>query len=356
MATLLTALCLAALFAASRRGVAVPAGDGDATRRFYRNQLAGIDEDIALGRISDAEAVAARGELAREVMRLDRERKTQSASGRGRIVVLAVLPLIVVASFGVYFWIGRSDLPALPLAGREMPAEPAIASLDDAVAQVEARLVETPNDIRGWQALAPVYMQMGRYSEAANAFRRILTLEAPTADGETDLAEALIMINGGMVTDEAVALLQSASARDPLHVRSRFYLAGEMTRAGLFDEAVPIWQHLLSIASGEEPWVATARAGLAAAEAGATGAALARPEPEGGDTDAMIRGMVEGLAVRLYDNGGSAEEWMQLVRSRLVLDGPDAARDDLERALSAVSGADRDALLAYGAELGLDTE
>lgn len=355
MATLLTALSLAALVAASRKSATVPAEGEDAARRFYRSQLAGIDEDIALGRISDTEALAAKSELAREVMRLGRQNQTQSTSGLARGVMLVALPLIAVASFGIYTWIGRADLPAQPFAGREMPTQQATASISDAVAQVEARLVETPNDVRGWQALAPVYMQMGRFAEAANAFRRILALEAPTADVETDLAEALIMLNGGMVTDEAVAMLQSAAERDPLHVRSRFYLAGELTRTEQYDAALPIWQNLLSIAVGEEPWVATARAGLAAAQAGATGAALATPEPEG-DTDAMIRGMVEGLAVRLQDAGGTADEWMQLVRSRLVLDGPDAARQDLERALAAFSGADRDALLAYGAELGLTTE
>lgn len=351
-AVLLTLAVLAALFLAMRRPAAV-AESGAPARAFFRSQLAGIEEDLRIGRIPEAEAVAARAELAREVLRFERENRQASGDAASKRPVLLALPLIAVLALGTYLAIGRADLPGQPLAGRDLSTAGSQVSLEEAVAQVEARLVDTPNDIRGWQALGPVYMQLGRYSEAANAFRRILDLDTPDADTQTDLAEAIIMVEGGIANAEVLGLLRAAADGDPLHVRSRFYLAGELTRLGEYDEAAALWQYLLDIAVGEEPWVATARAGLAAAQAGGTGETLAEPVPDA-TQDVMIRGMVEGLAARLYDTGGSAAEWMQLVRSRLVLDGEDAAREDLERALAAsVSAEDRAALGAFAQDLGL---
>ncbi|WP_404405358.1 c-type cytochrome biogenesis protein CcmI [Pelagibacterium halotolerans] len=345
-------VCGALFWVTRRKGVGV---DGDAAATaFYRSQLAGIDEDAEAGRLSPEEATAAKAELAREFMRHEQEATAKAAAGPGPVVIGGVLASVLAASFGLYLAIGRADLPAQPLAEREIATNTDI-TLEEAVARVEAQMVETPNDVRGWLALAPIYMQSGRYTEAVNAYRRVIDLDGATADRETDLAEAMIMVNEGAMTPEAMTLLRSAAERDPEHVRSRFYIAGELTRSGDYASAIPAWEYLLSLGTGEEPWIATARAGLDAALAGQRVGELNEPVPDA-TTDIMIRGMVEGLAARLYDEGGSAEEWMQLVRSRNVLDGAEAARDDLERGLAALEGEDRLALQALAEELGLMTE
>jgi cytochrome c-type biogenesis protein CcmH len=120
-----------------------------------------------------------------------------------------------------------------------------------------------------------------------------------------------MMANNGSAAGEPLELFRSAAARDTKHVRSRYYLASEATRAGEYETAVSLWQQLLALSAGGEPWVAAAQSGLAAAEAGQQGAT----EPDA----AAIEGMVEGLATRLAADGGTIEEWTRLVRSRLVL-------------------------------------
>lgn len=367
LAALVTAIVCAALLVTALRGAKADQakaaqGEDPATTAFYRTQLAGIETDLVNERLSVAEATAAKAELAREYLRQAAEHGKVGAESRyARYAVVLVLPVIVVASFGVYAAIGRADLPALPLAHRTAEAGAPIAapsqmSLAEAVVQVEARLAETPGDIRGWQALGPIYMQMGRYDEAANAYRRVLDLEPPTADRETDLAEAMIMAGDGLADEGAMTLLRSAAEREPDHVRSRFYLAGELTRVGDYEEAIPLWRAILDLATGQEAWIPTATAGLQAAETGLAGASAAAPAPsaEADEQAAMIRAMVDGLADRLYSDGGGAEEWVQLVRSRLVLDGRDQAQQDLELGLAALMGDERAQLAAFGTENGLE--
>ena len=356
-AILLVLVCVGVLFLGIRRAPVsgAQATSDDAARAFFRDQLEGIDRDVENGRLSPDEAQAARAELAREVIRHERENPAQRTSAKGRLAVMAALPVIAALSLGLYGWIGRADLPAQPLADREPLQAGEQIDIATAVAQVEAQLEETPDDVRGWLVLAPIYMEQERFAEAANAWRRVLALEPATADRETNLAEALILANDGEADDEAMALLERAVAADPTHVRSRFYLAGELTRRGDFEQAVATWQQLLALATGEEAWIDTARSGLVAAQAGLEGETLGESEPDA-TTQVMIRGMVEALAADLAQNGGSASDWMQLVRSRRQLDGDAAAIEDLERGLAALSGQDRQVLEDFADELGLVTE
>ena len=55
------------------------------------------------------------------------------------------------------------------------------------------------------------------------------------------------------------------------------------------------------------------------------------------DQQVMIRGMVDGLAERLAASPHDAEGWIRLIRSRMVLNEPDLARDALKKAMAEFS-------------------
>jgi len=352
IAIALTVLACAALYYAAA-GRAVNAGAGDASdpvAAHHRLQLSELEADIAAGRLGDAEGVAAKAELAREVLRLRGETKG-SVSGRpGRTVVALSVGAVAIIALATYAAMGNPELPSEPLVGRTNL--PDGMTLDQAVARVEQQLMVTPDDLRGWMVLAPIYMQAGRFAEAEKAYRRILELSPPTADAESDLAEAILMQNGGVVSGEPLALLQSAAARDPTHVRSRFYLASDAMRTGDFAAAKTKWEELVAMAPDEATWLEAAQQGLAAAEQGLAGGAAPTVD------EAAIRSMVEGLDARLKSDGGSIEEWTQLVRARLVLNETGAAQLAYDAAIvaypDAAQRAELDAL-ARGANLkGVD--
>lgn len=323
---IVTAIACAALYYAARgRAVnATGAAISDPTTAHFRLQLREIDTDAASGRLGEAETIAAKGELARELMRLKDEQRNAIAPAAGRPNVLLSVSVVLVAvlAVGTYSFMGSPHLPSQPLQART-DAVPQI-DLDDAIKRIEKQLAKTPDDLRGWSVIAPAYMQLGRFADAARAYRRILELEGPTADGETDLAEALMMANEGRAEGEPLALFESAAARDPKHVRSRYYLASEAMRAGRYEDAATLWNEVLALAKGGEPWVGTAQSGLAAATAGLDGGNM----PDA----AAIAAMVEGLAARLASQGGTIEEWTRLVRSRLVLGETEAAQADYDAA------------------------
>lgn len=346
---IVTAIAGAALYYGARERTVNASGPviPDLATDHFRLQLREIEADTGSGRLGEAEAQAARGELARELLRLQGERAGKAAGApqrRSALLPLSVL-LAAVLAIGTYSFLGSPQLPSLPLATR--PAEPPVEiNLDDAILRIEAQLAKTPDDLRGWTVIAPAYMQLGRFADAARALRRVIELGGATADNETDLGEALMLANGGSAAGEPLELYRSAAARDQKHVRSRYYLASEATRAGDYENAVALWNELLALAKGGEPWVEAAKGGLAEAEAGLGGAS----QPDA----AAIGDMVEALAARLAAQGGTIEEWTRLVRSRLVLGQTELAQADYDAARRAYpDAAARTELDVLAADSGL---
>jgi cytochrome c-type biogenesis protein CcmH len=328
-ALILTAIACATLYyAGAGRTVNAGASTADATAEHFRAQLRAIDADAAVGRLGQTEATAAKGELAREVIRLKGETAEAPTSG-GKALVWIPVAMVAVLSIGTYAYLGRPNLPAEPLAERSAETGAGI-DLPTAIKTIEARLAQNPNDLRGWQVIAPAYVQLGRYTDAVSALRKINALQTPTADTQTDLGEALMMAKGGSIAGEPLELFKKAAALDPKHVRSRFYIAGEETRVGDYAAAVRDWNALLTLGNGDEPWMVTAKNGLAFAEQELhPSAATAELPPATAVTppnEVQIEAMVDGLDARLKVQGGSIDEWTKLVRSRMVQGRMDEAQ------------------------------
>ncbi|MBF0680859.1 MAG: c-type cytochrome biogenesis protein CcmI [Devosia sp.] len=317
----ITALTCAALFyAAAGRAVNATEPQSADHNSHFRLLLAGIEADRVSGKIGDAEAEAARAELAREVIRVNKDKGVQTRSDLGRMPLIAGLGAVAAISLGLYAVLGSPELPGRPLADRPELAAQSI-DIADAINRIEAQLAATPDDVRGWTVIAPAYAEMGRFADAANAYRRIIALNGPTPELQTRLAEALLLEAGGAGSDEAIELLRAAIVSDPQNARAHLYLASELMRTGDYEDAARIWQAAIDMAQGDEPWLNAARQGLAVAQNdGIDNTAAEQTE--------MIEAMVTGLSARLETSGGTVEEWMRLVQSYIVL-------GDLEKAQSA---------------------
>ncbi|SMQ61164.1 cytochrome c-type biogenesis protein CcmH [Devosia lucknowensis] len=350
IAIAVTAITCAALFyAAAGRTVNAAKPEMADPDEHFRLLLRGIELDEQSGKLDASQALAAKGELARELLKSRGESTARKSADLGRAPIAAGLAAVAAISLGLYAVIGRPDLPTQPLAERpELVAQ--AMDLDDAITRIEARLAEAPDDVRGWQVIAPAYVEQGRYAEAANAYRRVIALSGPSAELLTDLAETLLLEAGDAGSDEAMQLLRQAADLDPAHGRSRLYLAAELMRAEQYDEAARYWQQAIDLSVGDEAWLPAARQGLAVAQNDGVDSSAA-------EQAAMIQGMVSSLSERLYADGGTVEEWTQLVRSYLVLNDRAGAQQAFDAAVAAYPAAfDRGELdtLALAAGLTLN--
>ena len=356
MAALAAATCLSLLVPLYRAGRPRPAENASAMA-IYRDQLDELDRDVARGILAEGEAGAARTEIARRLIRAGASASATVAEPgerRRQIAAVAIVAMPILALVA-YLILGSPEQPDQPLSARpEAVAREQVTAL---VAKVEAHLASVPDDGKGWEVVAPVYMKLGRTNDAVRAYTNAVRLLGATAEREGDLGEAIVQANNGTVTPAANDAFARAHALAPDDPRPRFYLALALGQSGKTSDAVAAWHALLDGAPADAAWVAAGRAELAKLEEpGPTTADEAAAANMTADQRvAMIGDMVAALAAKLKSDPDDADGWARLMRSYMVLNRPDDARAALADARSAVAGdAVKGAIVEAAAqELGL---
>lgn len=381
--SLMTAAAIfAVLWPLSRRGIGVSEGHDIAV---YRDQLAEVERDRRQGLIAPAEAEGAKLEISRrllaaaeqtepaETARGGKAPKASSKSSKSRaksqapaedpatlwrrraaaVIALVALPVLAAA---LYMKWGSPQLPGAPLSARlDLPLEQ--RSIESMVAQVEAHLENRPNDGRGWEVVAPVYMKMGRYPDAVRARANALRLLGATATRESDLGEAQVAAANSVVTAEAKQSFERALKLDPAELKAQYFLGLAAVQDGRKQEAIELWRTALENPSANASYRRLVQQSLAQLDPQAAQVAqkpiepkAPQPGPNQEDLKAaeqltpeqraeMVRGMVERLADRLKTDGSDFDGWLRLVRAYAVMGDADKAREALTNARKAV-GAD----------------
>jgi len=342
---------------------------------FYKDQLAAIDRDAAGGLVAAADAEGAKAEAARRLIAAADAPSTPSAatqSRAARYAGIAVALFVPAAALGLYAFVGHPDFPDLPLSAR-LSEPPGRMDLMAAIAKIEAHLAQDPDDGRGYEVLAPVYLRLGRYDDAVKASEAALRLNGETPERLARLGEALVDAAGGEVTAQARHEFEAASAKDPALPLARFYLGLAAAQDGDATRARDIWETLLKDAPAGAPWIVTVRQQLVALSSAPSQAGKIDGGPPAGPAanpaladkiqsmsgaaqSSAIQGMVDNLAARLAQNGQDVEGWLRLVRAYSVLHEEDKAKsalNDARRNLAADPAASA-RIEALARELGLE--
>lgn len=378
-------------------GLAIPEIQASTDTAFYRQQLAELDADVDRGLLAGSDADGVRAELGRRLLSAsERSAAATSASGiRHRGAAVLVAGVISLTAVALYAKVGHPDEPDEPLSARA-------AGRDDfasAMAKMEAHLDMNPDDGRGSELIAPIYLKTGRFDAAARALRNAIRVLGPTPTREAALGQALVMEADGVVTGEARHVFDAALKGDPAMPQARFFEGLAALQDGDKAKARSMWTALVDEAPAEAPYTGILRQRLAALDgmtlpepamaAPGTASTGAGASPQsGGGTQAgaaplgaaptpmgampagaaavaalppeqrqlAIRGMVDGLAARLAQNGQDPEGWLRLVRAYKVLGDTDKAQQALADARRSMS---RDAqqlarLDQLARELGLE--
>ncbi|OAV50256.1 c-type cytochrome biogenesis protein CcmI [Rhizobium sp. WYCCWR10014] len=342
----------------------------------YRDQLRELDRDLNGGLITPEEADYARAEIGRRLIAVsaDEPAETPKPARHHRFTEAFVLLVLPVLGLCLYLTTGRPDLPSQPLEARlENPGND-VAVL---ITKAERHLAQKPDDGKGWDVLAPIYFRTMRVNDAQVAYRNAIRLLGPSPVRLDGLAETLMAVSDGVVTEEARQVLEQSLTLEPDNPRARFYIALSMEQAGRPDEARQAFEALAKQSPDDAPWlplvnqhIATnggAPAGANPATPGGGPVAPGNPTQQdvaaaenmsAGDRQQMIRGMVESLDAKLSEDPNNFEGWMRLVRSYAVLNDKDRAAGALKRGLAAFPppGEEGRQLLALARELGIATE
>ena len=325
----------------------------------YRAQLAEVDEELARGSLTEAEAGAAKLEIQRRLLRADAAAEGGTAIASHRSVMagaFVVLLLVPVLGGGIYLAIGRPEATRVDLAAMQQRAAQEAklrADTERMIAQLRERLAVDPGRADGWLLLGRSLLTIDRADEAVPALDRVIALLPEDMEAYALRAEAQTLAADGSVTPAAQRDFRAVLERDPQHPGARYYLGLARLQEGDTRGAYDDWYALAADSPADAPWLDVVQArlrelaprlGIALAQAVPEPKPAAQPGPSreqmeaagqmsAEDRNAMVRSMVDRLAGRLQENPNDADSWLRLARAREVLGETDAAREALRRAV-----------------------
>ena len=318
----------------------------------YQDQLEEIGRDRNAGLIGQAEAEAARVEVSRRLLAAADGQTGSDGPVRNagqllqqrRLVAILGLVAVLILPLGFYLMLGSPNIPDQPAFARTTAPQNG-QSIETLVSQVEAHLAKNPNDGAGWEVIAPVYLRLGRFDDAAAAWRKSIALNGENAARDAGLGEALVAAANGVVTDDAKQAFTKAAAGDPNEAKASYFLGLADEQDGNREAAAARWRAMLQDAPPNAPWIGFVRAALgrvtgepvppAAGPSDADVAAAGNMSDE--QRDVMIRSMVARLSDRLHANGDDVDGWLRLVRAYVVLGDRDRAKGAADEARHALS-------------------
>jgi cytochrome c-type biogenesis protein CcmH len=383
-----------------------------------RDRLREVERELRDGQIDAAQAETTGIEIKRRILKADRAQPAAVpglSDAERRVALVGVTGIVVLGSAILYAVTGNPDpdstrSPPSPHPAREGLAAQARASDGDGESQTNlptveemtrrlaARLAGNPRDAQGWRMLGWSYLNISRFSDAAEAYAKAIALDPNNPEFRSGRIEALVGAANGVVTSEASAAIGDVLKLDPKDVRARYFEGLAREQDGDKAAALAEWTELLKDVNGDESWAPDLRNRVSALarDTGRDGAAvadgpkpaLARAATESGtskaqgeassprvaekgpspqdvraaeamppaDRSAMIRGMVDGLASRLERSPRDADGWIKLMRSRVVLGESELAKQALSRGLAAFAddAPERDRIAAAAQELGME--
>ncbi|MGF1619612.1 MAG: c-type cytochrome biogenesis protein CcmI [Rhodomicrobiaceae bacterium] len=311
----------------------------------YKQQLVELEEEHARGIIGDTEAESARIEISRRLLNASKSAESLSSASASSKAPYAMIGAIAVISMTTYLYYGSPQLPDQPISARVEPQ--GAPPVDELVARVEERVKTNPQDGEGWSVIAHVYMRTGRYAEAANAYRKAIEILGATPERWSDLGEALIFANNGIVIPEASEAFSNAFAADADDLRASFWLVAEKEQKGELPAAAEGYRELVQRDFPAEV-KDMIRTRLAHVEARISGNPVETPQQQAQTTNgpteeqqAMIDQMVSGLAERLQADGSDLDGWLKLMRAYTVLGRRDDAMSAWKQAQQQFAGNDQ---------------
>ncbi len=386
------ALLVASYLARGLLRGAEPVANASPDVQLYRDQLAETDRDLARGTLSPADAGRVRAEIARRLLDADRApRATDAPAAPAPWAAIALVLAAIAGAAALYTRIGAPWYPDMALSTRLAMADANMAARpDQATAEAAATLPPsmpadpefealmeklraavdpaTATDLRGLELLARNEASLGNFLAAKAAQSRLVTVKGAeaTAEDHATLAEMMILAAGGYISPQAEAELIRALERDPQNGMAHYFSGLMFAQGGRFDRAFAIWRPLLQQSPPDAPWTAPLRAQIedVAYRAGIpfTLPPLSGPSAEDIDNAAemspedraqMIEGMVAQLQDRLATEGGSAQEWAQLISALTVLGRTDQAQAVYAEAQTRFAGRDEDLATITDAAAGL---
>lgn len=158
-----------------------------------------------------------------------------------------------VLAISFYAYLGEADLieggkkqVAAP-AGHDRAAKGKVASIEEMVEKLAARMKDKPDNAEGWFMLGRSYMSMGRYKEAVDALEKTNKLAPNNPIIMLRYADALTMLRGGRLSGKPFELIKKAVELKPDDTTGLWLLGMSYEEKGEYKKAISYWNLLIPL-------------------------------------------------------------------------------------------------------------
>ncbi len=323
----------------------------------YKAQLKELDGDQKNDQLSEAEAVSARLEIERRLLKVasNSEDKTETTGTRAaRPLLIMVTVLVFLGSYGFYLLNGNPGMPDFPLdeqrnsAARMTREDAKSPEMINEVAILKTYLAQKPDDIEAWRTLGQLETDLHNRPEAAKAFQRWHALDRSSIDAAVVYAESLIILSDGRVGPAALLVLNRARKIQPNNPGVRHYMALAEYQDGKVEQALAGWKALAADSKPGAPWLnalnrwirkAEKELGLPSSEPRGAGPALSAEQRatvadmSPAERAKMIKRMVARLQSKMDENPENIKGWFRLAKAYSVLGRKADAIKAMEQAM-----------------------
>ncbi len=164
-----------------------------------------------------------------------------------RSAALGVMAGVSIGALAVYLVVGAWWLGGQPQAERLATQRFASENLSPLAhaAKLENHLAAQPRDAETWHILASLYMVLGDYAQAGEAYQRARILMGDHPVLLTGQAQAIIFQNDGLITRSADSLLRQALRQQPDDLAALYFFGEAAKQDGKKKRARRIWARAL---------------------------------------------------------------------------------------------------------------
>jgi len=210
-----------------------------------KERLNELDIEFEKGLLTDVLYKQQKDECQKSLLSHITESKTLSdQSCLSKIQIFLILLLIPVLAIPLYLSLGNTNALDTMTAKHKTNSR---MSMDHALSNLERSLEKDRTNIKGWHMLGRSYMTMGRYAEAAGAYKKLHQIVGDEVSVLLPYADALSMSRNGEISGTPFELIKKALKQAPDNTTALWLAGIGYSEEGQYQLAIDHWEKLLPL-------------------------------------------------------------------------------------------------------------
>ncbi len=224
---------------------------------IFRDRLQELEQEKLQGNMTEAVFLKLKIELEKNLLK-DTQGATvpqyadEDVTNKQWMLSVFMCVAVTVVSLAMYGVLGRSDdLFISQVMANEKPAEqnntnPEAMSMEKAIAVLESKVAETPEDKEKLLLLANSYAAIGQFAKAANVYEKLSRKAEKGSEEYAGLkgaqAQSLFQLSNERMTKSVKVIIQQALKADPQEPASLMLLGIEAFTSENYQQAIDHWK------------------------------------------------------------------------------------------------------------------